>query len=336
MADDQDDQQTTDDRSADQETESDQQTSQDQVTDESAGQATGDQGDEQQTTDDQGQSQQVTDDQAGSDQTTQDQSQQTTDDQGSSQQTTEDQSQVQETTDDQSQDQSTTDDQSGSQQTTDDQSQDQQTTGDEGTGQATQSGAAGSKQSSVDTPATQPQRAGAGSSDQAIAPDKEYVDKVLTGAVGLSKVSEAAAIVAGAETVVEAIEPIGAVIEIVHMVLSVWDALETPDRTCGYQGLVYGLMYAALGKGDPRPNPTWPDLKAAPNHDKEFFEGVAEAKKRLANGQSGTRIKNLILLDVAKRGEKAVINNLWQHAIPDDDHLLRMYTIEWPTVGPNG
>src|SRR5262249_1572144 len=132
------------------------------------------------------------------------------------------------------------------------------------------------------------------------------------------------------------IEPIGAVLEVVHMVLAVWAALETPDRTCGYQGLVYGLMYAALDMGDPQPNPTWPDLKDAPNHDAKFSEGVAQAKNRLTDGQSGTRIKNLILLDVAKRGEKAVINNLWQHAISDDDHLLRMYTIEWPNVGPNG
>jgi hypothetical protein len=62
---------------------------------------------------------------------------------------------------------------------------------------------------------------------------------------------------------VEEIEPIGAVLEVLHMVLNVWAALETPDRTCGYQGLVYGLMYASLDMGDPKPNPTWPDLKDA-------------------------------------------------------------------------
>lgn len=173
-------------------------------------------------------------------------------------------------------------------------------------------------------------------SGQVAAPDPDYVEAVLTGAVGLSKVSEAAAIIAGAETVVDAIEPIVAVIEVAHMILAVWDALETPDRTCGYQGLVYGLMYTALGMGDPQPNPTWPDLSDAPEHDQRFAEGLAQAKSRLANGQDGVRCKNLILLDVAKRGEKAVINDLWQHAITDDDHLLRMFTIEWPNVGPNG
>jgi hypothetical protein len=174
------------------------------------------------------------------------------------------------------------------------------------------------------------------SSGQVAAPDPDYVNSVLTGAVGISKVSEATAIIVGSEAVVDAIEPIGAVIEVAHMVLAVWDALETPDRTCGYQGLVYGLMYTSLGMGDPQPNPTWPDLNDAPQHDQKFAEGVAQAKSRLADGQNGVKSKNMILLDVAKRGEKAVINDLWQHAISDDDHLLKMFTIEWPNVGPNG
>ena len=168
------------------------------------------------------------------------------------------------------------------------------------------------------------------------APDPAYVDQVLTGAVALSKGAETIAILAGAETVIECVEPIGAVLEVAHMVLAVWDALETPDRTCGYQGLVYGLMYAALEMSDPQPNPTWPNLSDAPEHDQRFAEGVANAKALLADGKDGVRRKNLILIDVAKRGEKAVINDLWQHAISDDDHLLRMFTIEWPEVGPNG
>lgn len=173
-------------------------------------------------------------------------------------------------------------------------------------------------------------------SGETAAPDSDYINAVLTGAVGLTKGSEAIAILAGAETVIEAIEPVGAVLEIAHMILDLWEALETPDRTCAYQGLVYGLMYSALEMGDPQPNPTWPDLKDAPYHDQRFSEGVAEAKRRLSDGQTGVRRKNLILIDVAKRGEKTVINDLWQHAIPDDDHLLRMFTIEWPNVGPNG
>jgi hypothetical protein len=172
--------------------------------------------------------------------------------------------------------------------------------------------------------------------NQAVAPDPNYVEAVLTGAVGLSKGMEVIGILAGLETVVEAVEPIGAVIEVAHMLLDVWDALETPNRTCGYQGLVYGLVYTALEMGDPTPNPTWPNLSDASEHDQRFAEGVAKAKSKLANGQDGVRLRNLILLDVAKREEKAVINDLWQHAIPDDDHLLRMFTIEWPNVGPNG
>ena len=172
--------------------------------------------------------------------------------------------------------------------------------------------------------------------DDVSAPDAEVLDDILTGAVALSKVGEAAAILARADTIIEGIEPIGAVLEIVHMVLGVWAALETPDRTCGYQGLVYGLMYGALDMGDPMPNPKWPDLRDAPEHDQRFFEGVEEANQRLSEGQQGVRRKNLLLLNIAKRGEKAVINDLWQHAISDDDHLLKMFTVEWPNVGPNG
>ena len=175
------------------------------------------------------------------------------------------------------------------------------------------------------------------SSGTVAAPDPDYVEKVVTGVLGLSKLSEAAAILAGAEGIADAIEPAGAVIEVAHMVLAVWNALELPDRTCAYQGLVYGLTYSALDMGDPQPNPTWPNLSDAPQHDQKFNEGVAQAKSRLNNsGQDGVKHRNLILLDVAKRGQKAVVNDLWQHAISDDDHLLKMFTVEWPNVGPNG
>jgi hypothetical protein len=172
--------------------------------------------------------------------------------------------------------------------------------------------------------------------DELAAPDQDLVNKVLTGAVAISKVSQAGAILAGAEVAIEAIEPIGAVLEVVHMVLEVWEALETPDRICSYQGLVYGLMYTALDRGDPQPNPTWPNLSDAPEHDQKFFEGVAEAKRRLSEGQEGVRRKNLLLLAIAKQGEKAVINDLWKRAVSDNDHLLAMFTVEWPDVGPNG
>lgn len=169
------------------------------------------------------------------------------------------------------------------------------------------------------------------------APDPDWVERILSGTVALAKLSEAVAIVTGAAEVAEGIEPAGAVLEVAHMVLAVWNALETPDRTCAYQGLVYGLMYSALDMGDPQPNPTWPNLSDAPQHDQKFAEGVAQAKSRLNDsGQDGVKRRNLLLLDIAKRGEKTVINDLWQHAISEDDHLLKMFTIEWPNVGPNG
>jgi hypothetical protein len=210
----------------------------------------------------------------------------------------------------------------------------------EADGTGTAPGFADDGTSTQDSSGTSTQDGSATSTDTgagaAAAPTPDYVNGVLTGAVGLSKVSEAAAILAGAEVAADAIEPIGAVLEVVHMVLDVWEALETPDRTCGYQGLVYGLMYASLGMADPQPNPTWPNLSDAPQHDQRFAEGVAQAKARLADGQDGVRRKNLILLAIAKNGEKATINDLWQHSISDDDHLLKMFTIDWPNVDPNG
>jgi len=170
----------------------------------------------------------------------------------------------------------------------------------------------------------------------AAAPDPDYIQKVLDGTEALVKLSEAAAIVADAEEALAVIEPIGGVLSVVTMVLGAWDALELPERTCGYQGLCYGLMYAALGVGDPQPNPGWPGSDAAPNGSKKFLEGIAAAKARLAEGQAGVKRKNFLLLATAKHDPKTVINDLWQHAISDDDHLLRMFTIEWPNVGPNG
>jgi len=167
-------------------------------------------------------------------------------------------------------------------------------------------------------------------------PGTEYVKKVLEGSEALTKVSEAVAILADAEAFLGVAEPLGGVLTIIVMIVNVWEALELPERTCSYQGLCYGLMYTALGMGDPQPNPGWPGADAAPEGAAHFAEGLAEAKKRLGNGQEGVKSKNLLLLAIAKDKEQKVINQLWQKAVPDDDHLLRMFTVEWPNVGPNG
>jgi hypothetical protein len=161
---------------------------------------------------------------------------------------------------------------------------------------------------------------------------RDYID----GIDKLTSLSEAAAILADAETALDAIEPIAGVFTVLSMALNVFHDLELPERTCAYQGLCYGLMYAALGMGDPQPNPGWPSREDAPEGDARFAEGLAEAKERLNSGQDGTKCNNFLLLAIAKSGEKAVINALWQRAVTDEDHLLRMFTLEWPNVGPNG
>jgi hypothetical protein len=63
--------------------------------------------------------------------------------------------------------------------------------------------------------------------------------------------------------------------------------------------------------------------------------------RRRPGGQGQARRwarKNLILLGIAKHGEKAVRNDLWREAISEDsaNNVLRMCTPGWSNVGPNG
>ena len=168
------------------------------------------------------------------------------------------------------------------------------------------------------------------------APDAEYIHEVLTGAEALSTLGEAAAIFANAEGALLAFEATGGLASVLSMIASLIDALNTPERICGYQGLVYGLMYTALGMGDPVQNPGWPGKKAASDGAEYFADGIAKAKARLSGGQQGVRNKNLLLLGIAKDGPKKVVNQLWQQAVAENDHLLQSFTVEWPQVGPNG
>lgn len=162
------------------------------------------------------------------------------------------------------------------------------------------------------------------------------VREIIDGIEMITKVSEAAAILADAETALGAIEPVAGVFTVLAMALNVFHDMELPERTCGYQGLCYGLMYTVLSMGDPQPDPGWPSRDDAPEGDAHFAAGVDEAKRRLADGQQGVKCNNLLLLAIAKSGEKSVVNALWQRAVTDEDHLLRMFTLEWPNVGPNG
>jgi hypothetical protein len=171
---------------------------------------------------------------------------------------------------------------------------------------------------------------------QTAEPDPEYLHKILTGTEALSTLGEAVAIFANAESALLMFEATGGIATILSMIANIIDAVNTPERICGYQGLVYGLMYTALGMGDPVQNPGWPGKEAAPEGAEYFADGLATAKSRLSTGQDGVKSKNLLLLAVARDGAKKVVNQLWQAAVADNDHLLKNFTVEWPKIGPNG
>lgn len=156
------------------------------------------------------------------------------------------------------------------------------------------------------------------------------VHNVLEGVEGLTTVTEAAAILADVEAVLTVVEPLDGVLAVVSMILGVWEALETPHRTLAYQGYSYGLLRACAGMSDPKPNPGWPDPSDVDNDYSDFNEAVAKAKKDAQN----TKLRNQILLAMAKFGPGKVLKDVWDKVVSDDDHLLRMFTPQWPDVAP--
>jgi len=156
------------------------------------------------------------------------------------------------------------------------------------------------------------------------------VHNVLEGVEGLSTVTEAAAILSDCESVLTVVDPLDGVLAVVGMALGVWHALQTPHRTLAYQGYSYGLLRACASMDDPKPNSGWPDPNDVENDYSDFNDAVAKAKTDAQN----TKLRNQILLAMAKFGAGKVLKDVWDKIIPDDDHLLRMFTPQWPDVAP--
>lgn len=164
-------------------------------------------------------------------------------------------------------------------------------------------------------------------------PDEDWTEvahKILTGGEALSTVGEAAGILAHVEAVEAIATPVGGVLAVLSSVLMVWRALETPHRTITYQGYAYGLLRAAASMDDPVPNRGWPNPEDVDDDYSRFGEAVAKAKSDLDD----TALRNRILLAMAKFGEQKVLKQVWDSIIDDDDHLLRMFTPQWPDVSP--
>ena len=128
----------------------------------------------------------------------------------------------------------------------------------------------------------------------------------------------------------EVVEPLDGILTVVSMALNVWRALETPHRTLAYQGYSYGLLRACAGMSDPQPNSGWPDPADVENDHSDFNNAVAKAKTDAQNA----KLRNQILLAMAKFGPGTVLKAVWDQIIADDDHLLRMFTPQWPDVAP--
>jgi hypothetical protein len=156
------------------------------------------------------------------------------------------------------------------------------------------------------------------------------VHNILEGAEALTTLADAASILAAVETVEVVAEPLDGVLSVVGMVLGVWEALETPHRTLAYQGYAYGLLRSCAGMPDPTPNPGWPDPADVENDYSDFNNAVTKAKQDAQN----TQLRNQLLLAMAKFGAPQVLKDVWNKIIRDDDHLLRMFTPQWPDVAP--
>ncbi len=74
---------------------------------------------------------------------------------------------------------------------------------------------------------------------------------------------------------------------------------------------------------DGRPRRTWRTTTPINN-------AVAKAKQ---DAQS-TQLSNQILLAMAKFGPPQVLKDVWDKVVREDDHLLRMFTPQWPDVAP--
>jgi hypothetical protein len=164
-------------------------------------------------------------------------------------------------------------------------------------------------------------------------PDEDTATRarnVLEGVEGLTSVSEAAAIIADVEAIEVIAEPLDGILAVVGMALGVWEALQTPHRTLAYQGYAYGLLRSCAGMADPTRNLGWPDPADVQNDYSDFDQAVVKAKTDAQN----TKLRNQILLAMAKFGPQLVLKDLWDKIISDDDHLLRMFTPQWPDVAP--
>jgi hypothetical protein len=196
---------------------------------------------------------------------------------------------------------------------------------DPGTGQPlAQSGAGG--QGGSATPAQQPSAV-------------DTAQEILSGAGRIEKLAEAAAYLAGdaGETLLGAIEPVGAILDVIEMIWETLKAMATEERGCRKRAWCYTVLYGALDLGAP-PEPSFQGSLQGPDQDRldqeAWNEGVSDGQQDLSNGASGVALRNKLLLRVAHDGDPSTtLNALWQVACQKDDdtQLAQAYpSLNWP------
>ncbi len=169
-------------------------------------------------------------------------------------------------------------------------------------------------------------------------------DKILRLMRGDDRIGDVQEAVGLVDTLREAIEgeidPTEWVKMWFEMVLSVIKALETEERGAYYRGWCYTVVYGALDLGTP-PEPTFSgSLRGADQDDLDrqgWRDGVSTAGAQLADGASGTSLRNRVLLRVAKNGSgnpQATLREMYIAACEhtDDKDLRRAYEdiLGWP------
>lgn len=143
-----------------------------------------------------------------------------------------------------------------------------------------------------------------------------------------------------AEALKGELSPAGWFLQPLKMLLAVIKAIETEEHGVAMRSWCYTVVYDAMGMGDP-PEPTFRSLAGADQEstDKQWWDDAhSRAREQLDDGQSGTALRNRVLLVIAKCGgdPASAVTELWAAACrkSDDDgktSLLAAYPVlNWP------
>jgi hypothetical protein len=180
-----------------------------------------------------------------------------------------------------------------------------------------------------------------GGGDLPTPPDQgpDAILNALKGDERIANVTEALGLV---QTLTEAIEgeldPAEWVKAWFEMVIQVIKALETEERGCYMRAWCYTALYSALDMGTP-PEPGFQNSLQGPDQDaldkQNWDAGVTRATQQMGDGVNGVKLRNRILLRVAKDANQpnVTLDALWHAACEhtDDRQLAQAYDhLGWP------